>query len=177
MRTWAGLYGMTWTLFLVIALSLTPVGQPYVGYLHMVLGVIVVGLAYLNRQQVTASGAPGRVKRTVRSTFQLSVVLGAFGLLLLVVRGTSTTLLPGITLTGLLVFFHFVLAMAMFAQAAAAGIAFDMWEEREFERTTAPGEVPAPPLPTAAARGPSAGATAVLTDPSPRPAATIPPKA
>jgi hypothetical protein len=42
---------------------------------------------------------------------------------------------------------HVVLAIAIITQLAAVAIAYDMWEDRDFEKETEPGVVPAPPPP------------------------------
>ena len=55
--------------------------------------------------------------------------------------------LVGISFYGLVEFVHVVNAFAIVTQAAAVAIAFDMWEDREFEKETEPGTVPAKPFP------------------------------
>ncbi|MGQ0796413.1 MAG: hypothetical protein ACT4OI_00900 [Methanobacteriota archaeon] len=49
------------------------------------------------------------------------------------------------TVWGLILFIHVVNAFAIITQAAAVAIAYDMWEDKEFLKETAPGEIPAVP--------------------------------
>lgn len=143
MATWTTLYAMTWVLLFELLLALAP-GGPVAGMIHLALGIAIVALAFGNHRGVRASAAPGRVKRTVQSTMQLSVVVAVIGALLAFDVGAGWTLGLGITMRGILLFAHAFVALAMFAQAAAAGIAFDMWEEKEFSQETVPGEIPPP---------------------------------
>ncbi len=157
MKLWGALYGTIWLLFLAIWLSLTPIGGEVPVYLHIVLGVAIVAVTYLNAERLRDTRVPGRVKRISRSTFQLSLVIAALGVLLYLHVGETWALFAGTTILGLLTFLHFVVAMAMITQSAATAIAYDMWEDREFERETAPGEVPPPPSPARPARAPTIG--------------------
>jgi hypothetical protein len=141
------LYALTWILFFEIWLSLTPILPPFPRYLHIVLGVGIVALSYSNSEALRATEAPARIKRISRTTFQLSLVMALLGALVYLQIGASVPLLLGVSLAGVFTFFHFVNAMAMITQSAASAIAYDMWEDREFERTTRPGEVPSPPGP------------------------------
>jgi hypothetical protein len=150
MRRWAALYGMVWLLFVEIWLSLTPIAPPVPLYLHELLGVAIVAVAYVNAEGLRATAAPGRIKRIARATFQLSILMAVLGVLLFLGLGSGWEILFGVTVLGLLLFFHFVNAMAMITQAAAAAIAYDMWEDREFERGSPEGVVPPPPPPTSA---------------------------
>ncbi len=43
--------------------------------------------------------------------------------------------------------FHAVNALAIITQAAAAAIAYDMWEDHEFEKESLPGVIPPAPVP------------------------------
>jgi hypothetical protein len=63
--------------------------------------------------------------------------------------GRDWTILFGVTVWGLILFVHVVNAFAIITQAAAVAIAYDVWEDREFAKETAPGEVPVRP-PTSA---------------------------
>ena len=147
MKLWASLYLMTWLVFVAFWLALTPVAPPVPKYLHAVLGAGIVALGYANYLAIRATTAPGRIKRTVRATFAFSVAIAPLGVLQFFGVGASLVLFGGITVEGAVGFFHFVGAGAIFAQAAAAGIAYDMWEDREFERSTAPGVIPPMPAP------------------------------
>ncbi len=87
-----------------------------------------------------------RVKRIAKVTLNLSIYIGVLGLLLNFGAGTSWQILSGITLKGLIFFFHVVIGFGIITQAAAVAIAYDMWEDKEFEKETAPGEVPEIPV-------------------------------
>lgn len=160
MKLWGALYGTIWLLFVAIWLSLTPIGGEVPVYLHIVLGIAIVGVTYLNSEHVRDTRVPGRVKRIARSTFELSIVITGLGALLYFRVGEGWGLFAGITTLGLFTFLHFVVAIAMITQSAATAIAYDMWEEREFERESAPGEVPPPPSPARRARARTHGETA-----------------
>ncbi len=92
---------------------------------------------------------PARVKRIARSTLQLSIAMVVLGLLLFFRVGAEWTILFGVTVGGLILFFHVFTAFAIITQAAAVAIAYDMWEDKEFVKDTAPGSVPARPAPKA----------------------------
>jgi hypothetical protein len=149
MKLWAALYGMIWLVFLEIWLAFTPIAPPLPYYVHLPVGFAVVGLAYRNYTGLRATEAPGRIKRISRATFNLSLLMIPLGLFLYSGIGASGPVLLGITVAGGVTFLHFVNAVAILTQAAAVAIAYDMWEDREFLRTTVPGEVPAAPTPGA----------------------------
>jgi hypothetical protein len=46
-----------------------------------------------------------------------------------------------------LLLLHVANALAIITQLAAVAIAYDMWEDHEFEKETEPGDVPAAPAP------------------------------
>jgi hypothetical protein len=144
---WSQLYLLTWLAFIEIWLGFTPIAPPVPEYVHIALGVVLIGLAYRNSVALRASEAPGRIKRTSIATFRLTILMALLGGLLYLRVGAAWPILPGISVLGALTFLHFVNAMAILAQAAAVGIAYDMWEDREFEQRSRPGEVPAQPTP------------------------------
>ncbi len=152
MKLWMSLYAMIWIVFVEFLLAMTPNAPGGLLYLHIALGLGILGLAYYNFNGVRRTLVPGRVKRTAKSTLQLSVAMGILGLLLFFDAGADLTILFGVTLWGLILFFHVVNAFAIITQAAAVAIAFDMWEDKEFAKETAPGEVPAPQRAKVAAR-------------------------
>jgi hypothetical protein len=147
MRLWVSLYLMTWVVFIEFWLALTPLAPPVPYYVHAVLGVVIVALAYFNSEALRASTAPGRIKRVARATFSLTLLLAFLGALLFLRVGYDWTVLFGITFWGGIAFLHFVNAVAILTQSSAVAIAFDMWEDKEYLLDTAPGEVPAPTVP------------------------------
>ena len=154
MKTWQGLYGMVWIAFVEFLLILTPTTtkMPFV-VAHIGVGIAIVALAFVNFSNVRGTRVPGRVKRTAKSTLQLSVVTGVLGVLLALRLGGEIALpIIGFTVYELIDFLHVVNAFAIITQAAAVAIAYDMWEDREFEKETEPGVVPPHPAAQAAAK-------------------------
>lgn len=147
MKLWASLYGMIWLSFVQIWLAYTPLVPPVPLYLHVVLGIALVLLAYRNFVALRAASTVGRIKRTARATFALTLLLAALGGAIYLHLGANVVLAAGISLEGGLRFLHFVNAMAVFAQVCATAVVYDVWEEQEFLRPSAPGEIPPPPAP------------------------------
>ena len=138
---------MIWVVFLEFLLAMTPNAPAWTEFVHIALGFVIVGLAFYDFNGLRATAVPARVKRIAKSTLQLSVVMGALGFLLFFDVGVDWTILFGVTVWGLILFIHVVNAFAIITQAAAVAIAYDMWEDKEFAKETAPGEVPAMPTP------------------------------
>jgi len=146
MKLWMTLYAMTWIAFIEFMLVMTPGASIVFQYLHIVLGLVIIGMASYNFNGVRWTAVPGRVKRIAKTTFILSIAIGVLGLPLYF--GIVGPILFGISLGGLILFFHVVVGFAIITQAAAVAIAYDMWEDEEFAKETAPGEVPEMPVPT-----------------------------
>jgi len=148
MRLWATLYAVVWIVFLEFILGTWPNPPWVVPYFHLVLGLGVVLLTYQSFQALRATRVPARLKRIARASFALSLFMVFLGLLLWFHVGSSWTLpLIGYSVFLFLLFLHIVNALAIITQVAALALAYDMWEDREFEQGTAPGEVPAMPRP------------------------------
>lgn len=147
MKLWSSLYLLIWVSFLAFPLAMIPDPGPVIPYLHAIVGGAILLLAYRNSEQLRATTAPGRVKRIARASFQLAVLMAFLGILLWFNAGAGITLLWGRTVYDALIFFHLVNAVAITTQAAAVAIAYDMWEEKEFQKETLPGEVPPPAAP------------------------------
>ncbi len=135
---WKMLYAMIWLTFLQILVAVPPLvtGVPDLVYLHVVLGLAILGLAHMDAGRLKGMAVPDRVRRIARSTAQLAsaqVILGLYLFLALVLE-------PGWGLPGsdVALFLHLIVALAIFSQASSTATAYDMWEEREFERTDAP---------------------------------------
>lgn len=154
---WKSLYAMTWLVFVEFLLAMTPNAPAAFGILHVALGLGIVILAWANFRSVRQTTVPGRVKRTARATAQLSIILAILGGLLVLDVGSGWTILWGVTVYGIVLFAHVVLAITILAQAAAVGIAYDMWEEKEFLAWSAPGEVPEPVVDPAGHAAPAPG--------------------
>ena len=146
MKLWMSLYAMIWIVFFEFLLVMTPGGSPVRMYLHVVLGAAIVGIAFYNFSGIRNTRVAGRVKRISQASFNLSVVIAVLGALLFFDVGRSRVIpLINVSIYGLILFFHVVIAFAIITQAAAVAIAYDMWEEREFTKETEPGIVP--PMP------------------------------
>ena len=144
MKLWSALYAAIWVVLLEILLGLWPSPPIVVPYLHLVLGLLIVGIAYSNRTHLVATRVPGRVKRIAGVTLAFSILMVFLGLALEFNVGSSWSIL-GFSLFQLVLFLHVVFAMAIITQMVAVAIAYDMWEDHEFEKETAPGEIPPPP--------------------------------
>jgi len=158
MKLWAALYAIIWLVVLEFVLALAPQLRPLPTYLHAVLGVLVVFVTYANRTALRDSTAPGRIKRIAAATFQISIAMVVLGVLLLLNVGAGLTVLPGVSVWDGIIFLHLLLALAVITQTASVATSYDMWEEHEFARNTAPGEVPPPPRPSSAPAPPPAPA-------------------
>ena len=146
MRLWIALYGVIWVVLVEFLLAMIPFGQPYLTYLHGGLGFVIVGIAYYNFAGLRKTTVPGRVKRIASATWYLAILMAVLGLLLFFNVGAGWAVLDGITVWNGILFLHVVTAFAIITQMAAAAIAYDMWEEREFLENTRPGEIPPNPV-------------------------------
>ena len=154
MKLWQALFAMIWITFveyLLVMATHVPTFETWstaMIYLHAALGFGIVALAFNNYAGVRRTTIAGRVKRTAQSTFQLSILMAVLGVILLFPDYLTWEIpLIGISLFYAIVFVHVVNAFAILTQAAAVAIAYDMWEDKEFDQETKPGEVPAMPAP------------------------------
>ncbi len=146
MKLWMSLYAMIWIVFLEFLFVMTPGGSSALVYVHVAVGVAILGLAFYNFDGVRKTRVPGRVKRTAQSTLSLSGVMVVLGVLLFFDVGKEWVIpLIGVSIYGIILLFRVVNAFAIITQAAAVAIAYDMWEDREFVKETEPGEVPVNP--------------------------------
>ena len=148
MKLWSTLYLVTWIVFLEFLLGTWANPPAIVPYFHLVLGLGIVALTYNSFRQLRGLTVPGRLKRIARATYALSWLMGVLGFLLWFQFGSAWTLpVIGYTVYRAILVFHIVNAIAILTQAAALALAYDMWEDREFDQTTAPGEIPPMPRP------------------------------
>ncbi len=154
MKLWASLYAMIWVVLIEfpfamtpIALAMTPIASSVLIYLHILLGVAIVGLAFYNFSGVRKTRVAGRVTRIAQASFNLSLVVFILGLFIFIDAGRLLTIpLINVSVYGLILFLHTLIAFAIITQAAVVAIAYDMWEDNEFAEETEPGVVP--PIPT-----------------------------
>jgi hypothetical protein len=148
MKLWASLYAMIWIVLIEFLLAMTPGGSSVLIYLHIILGVAIIGLAFYNFSGIRNTRIAGRVKRIAQASFNISVMVAILGFLLFFGVGRAWVIpLINVSIYGLILFFHVISAFAIITQAAAIAIAHDMWEEREFAEETEPGVVPPMPMP------------------------------
>ncbi len=126
--------------------------------LHVGLGLGMIWFAYGNFTLLVATTVPGRVKRIAKAAYQFAIASAVIGFLMagfqLVNVQNALPILFGITPYNVIQFFHVVVAFAIITKAASTATGYDMWEERDWEKETRPGEVP--PSPMAAAAAPKA---------------------
>ncbi|MDX1610950.1 MAG: hypothetical protein R3185_01190 [Candidatus Thermoplasmatota archaeon] len=149
---WKRLYGLTWLVVVEFLLALAPGGGQTRAWIHAGLGVAIAALAWWSYRGLKATAVPGRVKRTSMATVGHVFVAGGLGVLVFQGVGADVGLFGGYTLYHALLFVHIFLAVAILAQAAATGIGYDMWQEKEFEQPSQPGEIPPPPQMSKGAR-------------------------
>ncbi len=154
-KLWQALFAMIWIAFLEFLLAMSshvfvgPFAYTVLIGLHVVLGFGIIALALNNFNGVRNTTIAGRVKRTAKSTFQLSILMAVLGVILVFPDYLTWTIpLIGISLFYAILFVHVVNAFAIITQAAAVAIAYDMWEDKEFNQETKVGEVPPMPAPT-----------------------------
>ncbi len=148
MKLWAFLYAMIWIVLIEFLLAMTPGGSSVLIYLHVLLGVAIMGLAFYNFSGIRNNRIAGRVKRIAQASFNISVTVAILGVPLFFDVGRAWVIpLINVSIYGLILFFHVFSSFAIITQAAARAIAHDMWEDREFTEETEPGIVPPMPMP------------------------------
>ena len=148
MKLWVTLYTMIWIVFIEFLLAMTPGTSSVLMYLHVVLGIPIISLAFYNFSGIRSTRVPGRVKRIAQASLNLSVVGAVLGAPLFFDAGRAQVIpLIKVSIYGLILFFHVVIAFAIITQAAAVAITYDMWEDHEFVKETEPGIVPPMPNP------------------------------
>jgi cytochrome b561 len=123
------MYAIIWVAFIQILIVLFPVIETFPTYdLHLVVGVVVLGLAYLIFVRVKATSCPDRIKRITKATFGFAIFQVFLGVAL---YGALSANVDGI-LIDFINFLHAAVALTIITQAASSATAFDMWEEKEF---------------------------------------------
>lgn len=148
MRLWAALYGLIWLAFFATLLIAWPSPPTFVLYLALVFALGLVAVTRSSATRLRETRVPGRVKRTAQASFAVSVllvVLVALRALLATFGVGGAGILLGISGISALTFLEVASALAILSQASAAAIAFDMWEDHDFEKETEPGVVPMAP--------------------------------
>ncbi len=128
---------MIWLAFVQILIVVPPLtGVTALVFLHVVLGLAILALAHMDSRRLKGMGVPDRIRRIAASTAQLASAQFVLGIYLFL----ALELEPGWNLPGasVVLFLHVVVALAIFSQASSTATAYDMWEEREFERVGTP---------------------------------------
>ncbi|MCX9010333.1 MAG: hypothetical protein OIN66_04335 [Candidatus Methanoperedens sp.] len=148
MKLWMALYAMIWIVFFEFLLAMTPGGSLVLIYLHVVIGVAIMGIAFYNFSGIRKTRVACRVKRIVQASFNLSVAVAILGAVLFFDIGKAWFIpLINVSIYGFILFFHVIIAFAIITQSAAVAIAYDMWDDHEFVKETEPGIVPPLPMP------------------------------
>ena len=147
MKLWSALYLAIWIVFLEILLGLWPDPPAVVPYLHLALGFGVVLVTYSCFAGLRGTRVPARVKRIAKASYSLSILMVVLGFLLWFNVGTTWVLpLVDVSFYRAVMLLHVANALAIITQMAAAAIAYDMWEDHDFEKESESGHVP-PPIP------------------------------
>ena len=130
---WKQLYAMVWLAFLQIIIAVVNIPSPnvFLVYGHVVLGLVILGLAHYNNAQFKKTEAPSRLKRIVKSTAILATIQVLLGIPIFV----NTMLIFGIPMVWIISLLHLVIALAIITQASSVATAYDMWEEKEYTKT------------------------------------------
>lgn len=148
MKLWSALYLVIWVVFLEFLLGMWPDPPAVVPYFHLALGFAIILITYYSFDQLRKTRVPGRVKRVAKASWSLSIVMAVLGLLLWFNVGSDWVVpVANVSVYRVLLLLHVANALAIITQLAAVAIAYDMWEDHEFEKETEPGDVPAAPAP------------------------------
>jgi len=120
---------MVWLAFLQIVIIVMPRFTPYLVDAHVILGLVILGLANYNNTNMKHTEAPNRLKRITKTT----AILATFQIILGTILYANLRMNMSLPLVGVIVFIHIVIALAIITQAASVATAYDMWEDHEYE--------------------------------------------
>ena len=120
---WSRLYLLIWLAF---AQFFVTVFSEVLGaiFLHFLVGIAVLVLAFMNYRSLMTTSAPARVKRISKIIPGMAALEGLLGISLYAF--TQGTLHWAINV------FHLIVALAIIAQASSTATGYDMWEGKEF---------------------------------------------
>lgn len=128
LEIWVSLYLMIWLAFLEFISVLTNnFGWVFSVEIYILLGAIILVLAYSNLVKVNKTDAPSRIKRILKATAGFAVAQAVLGVPLFL-NGRMFS----IPFTGIIDFLHLAIVLAIIAQASSVATGYDMWEEKEF---------------------------------------------
>jgi hypothetical protein len=126
---WKSLYAMVWLAFLQIVIIVMPRFTIYLVDVHVLLGLVILGLAHYNNAKMKHTEAPNRLKRITKST----AILATFQIILGIILYANLRMNVSVPLVAVIVFVHIVIALAIITQAASVATAYDMWEDHEYD--------------------------------------------
>ena len=125
---WSRLYGLIWLAFAQFILAALIEVAAFIVYLHFLVGLGVLDLAWTNYTTIKRTQAPNRIIRISKTTAILAVVQILVGIL----NYGQMMLKLGAPLGTVVNILHLIIALAILSQASSTATAYDMWEEKEF---------------------------------------------
>jgi hypothetical protein len=125
---WSRLYGLIWLAFAQFVLVALIDVAPYVIYLHFLVGIGVLLLAWTNYTAIKRTGAPNRIIRISKTTGILAILQTLLGIPIYAMMMGQLDVPFGLVVNIL----HLIIALAIISQASSTATAYDMWEEKEF---------------------------------------------
>lgn len=131
MKLWITLYGAVWIAFFSCVLLPRWMGIKVGFPIHILLGLVMFAVALYNSRRLAAIRVPPRLKRIGK----LIVKFAAFQIVFGAGWGTLMHFFPDTPyLAPILQWVHIVCALAILAQTSSLATAYEMWEEKEFEK-------------------------------------------
>ena len=131
MQLWKKLYGTVWLAFFSCILISRWMGSAVGWPIHALLGLGMLAMTWTNARQLAALPVPSRLKRISKAAAGFAVFQLISGLALGAMAHLASTLA---IVTPVLQGAHVVSALAILAQSSSVATAYDMWEEKEFEK-------------------------------------------
>ena len=124
---WSKLYGLIWLAFAQFVLAALTEVAAFIVYVHFLVGLGVLILAWTNYTTIKRTQAPNRIIRISKTTAILAVLQILIGILnYALMMGLGTSLGTAVNIL------HLIVALAIISQASSTATAYDMWEEKEF---------------------------------------------
>jgi hypothetical protein len=129
MPLWRQLYNTVWLAFFCCVLIPRWISPRFGPMIHILLGVLMLVIAWSNARRLAALAVPARLQRISKVTAGFALFQTIAGLAL----GVAAHWTPNLPLISpVLHGIHVVCALAILAQASSVATAYDMWEEKEF---------------------------------------------
>ncbi len=122
LKLWARLYLLIWLAF--GQFFVTIFSQVFgIRYLHSMIGLVILVLAFANYRGIIGTLVSDRVKRISKAIPVMAALDGILGVLLYVLTDGVVHWMTKVL--------HLVFSLAVVAQASSTATAYDMWEEKE----------------------------------------------